>query len=87
MIEHLMKSIHGRYINKYLARVGKQIRRVVSEIPLKLIEKYIEEQKKLISDNMNKYKFNSEETIYRKNYTFHDNKGFWRHLIDWNAHH
>jgi hypothetical protein len=30
MIEYLMKTIDGRYINKYLARVGKLIRKIVA---------------------------------------------------------
>lgn len=33
-----------------------------------------------------KHRFSSEESLFRKNYVFHDSKGFWRHLIDWNAH-
>ena len=24
---------------------------------------------------------------FRKRYVFHETKGFWRHLIDWNAFH
>jgi hypothetical protein len=30
MITYLMKTINGRYINRYLAKVGKHIRRIVS---------------------------------------------------------
>jgi hypothetical protein len=40
-----MKTITGRYINKYLAKVVKYIRNAVSEAPLKIVEKYIENQK------------------------------------------
>ena len=39
-----------------------------------------------MAENMRQHHFNADEVMYRKNYIFHDNKGFWRHLIDWNAH-
>ena len=86
MIEYLMKTIDGRSINKYLERVGKLIKTVISEAPLKIVEKYIEYEKKQQNENMAKHEFSSEDTLFRKNYIFHENKGFWRHLIDWNAH-
>ena len=34
---------------------------------------------------MARHSFSSEDVMFRKNYVFHENKGFWRHLIDWNA--
>lgn len=37
MIEYLMKTIDGRYINKYLAKVGRLIRKMVSDAPLKVV--------------------------------------------------
>ncbi len=37
MIEYLMKTIDGRYINKYMARVSKLIRDAVAEAPLKTV--------------------------------------------------
>ena len=32
------------------------------------------------------YGLTSEESLFRKNYVFHENKGFWKHLTDWNSH-
>lgn len=46
----------------------------------------MEIQKNKIAENMRLHHFSADEVMYRKNYIFHDNKGFWRHLIDWNAH-
>jgi phage terminase Nu1 subunit (DNA packaging protein) len=49
-----MKTINGRYINRYLAKVGKHIRRIVSEIPLKIVDKYMEQEKREIQENVAK---------------------------------
>ena len=46
MIEYFMKTIDGRSINKYLEQVGKHIRAVISETPLKTVEHYIELERK-----------------------------------------
>lgn len=32
-----MKTINGRYINKYLAKVGKYIKDAVAEAPLRVV--------------------------------------------------
>jgi hypothetical protein len=37
MLEYLMKTIDGRYINKYLAKASKLIRDAVAEAPLKTV--------------------------------------------------
>lgn len=81
-----MKTIDGRYINKYMAKVAKFIREAVAEAPLEIVKSYTEIQKNKMVENMKQYSFNADEVMYRKNYVFHDSKGFWRHLIDWNAH-
>lgn len=45
MIEYLMKTINGRYINKYLAKVVKYIRNAVAQAPLRVVELYNYNQK------------------------------------------
>ena len=52
MIEYLMKTIDGRSINRYLERVGEQVKKIISDAPLKLVEKYIEDEKSLITQNI-----------------------------------
>lgn len=36
MLEHFMKTIDGRYINKYLATTSELLKKKVSECPLKV---------------------------------------------------
>jgi len=36
-------------------------------------------------ENINKYSITSDEIPSKKAYIFHDGKGFWRHLVDWNS--
>ena len=47
MLEYLMKTIDGRSINKYLEKVSKHIKGIISDAPLKTVERYIEHEKNL----------------------------------------
>lgn len=80
-----MKTIDGRYINKYIARVSKKLRDFVANIPFKIAEKYMDASKQATIENINKYSITSDEIPSKKAYIFHDGKGFWRHLVDWNS--
>jgi hypothetical protein len=40
MDEYLQKTIDGRYINKYLADISKELKKNVANIPLAIVEKY-----------------------------------------------
>lgn len=34
-----------------------------------------------------KNKLNFDDVPFKKRYIFHESKGFWKHLIDWNSFH
>lgn len=72
MLEHLMKTISGRYINKYLLNTSKLLKKIMAECPLDIVINYIEQKKKLISHNIAKYKVSSDynDPLFRKNYVF-----------------
>ena len=55
MIEYLKKTIDRRSISRYLERVGEQVKKIISDAPLKLVEKYIEDEKSLITQNIERY--------------------------------
>jgi hypothetical protein len=40
MDEYLQKTIDGRYINKYLEKVGILLKKTVVSIPLLVVEKF-----------------------------------------------
>lgn len=54
-LEYLLKTIDGRYINKYMSKVSKRMRTFVNNIPLDFANKYMEISKaktqKNIADN------------------------------------
>ena len=41
--------------------------------------------KKETNKNIEENKISSDDIPFKKSYLFHDGKGFWRHLIDWNS--
>ena len=85
MIEHLLKTMDGRYINKYMDKVKDNLKEIICEIPFKIAETYFEKLKNDIYSNISEKNLSSDEVIFSKNYIFHEEKGFWKHLIDWNA--
>jgi hypothetical protein len=40
MIEYLQKTIDGRYINKYLAKVSKQLKKNVANVHITIVDKF-----------------------------------------------
>jgi hypothetical protein len=38
-----------------------------------------------MADNMKENSFGGDDVPFKKNYIFHQEKGLWRHLIDWNS--
>jgi hypothetical protein len=46
MDEYLQKTISGRYINKYLAKVSRHLKRNVANLHLSIIDKFIDLSKK-----------------------------------------
>ena len=40
--------------------------------------------KREIVENQKGNSFQSDDVPFKKNYVFHEGKGLWRHLIDWN---
>jgi hypothetical protein len=85
MLEYLLKTIDGRYINKYMTRVSKRLRTCMSSAPYRVINLYTETSKQLTNNNIESNKISSDDIPFKKSYLFHDGKGFWRHLIDWNS--
>lgn len=46
MIEYLQKTIDGRYINKYLAKVSRQLKKNVANVHITIVDKFNELSKK-----------------------------------------
>ncbi len=46
MLEYLLKTIDGRYINKYMARVNKRMKTFMSTAPFRAINFYADYSKK-----------------------------------------
>lgn len=53
--------------------------------PYHIINSYNESSKKETLRNTEINKISTDDIPFRKSYLFHDGKGFWRHLIDWNS--
>lgn len=85
MLEYLLKTIDGRYINKYMTKVSKRMKLFMSTAPFRVINFYTENSKKDTNRNIEENKISSDDIPFKKSYLFHDGKGFWRHLIDWNS--
>lgn len=68
-----------------MSKVSKRLRSFVSNIPYDEAYKYSEDSKKKIAKNINDNELSSDDIPFKKSYLFHDGKGFWRHLIDWNS--
>jgi hypothetical protein len=68
-----------------MTRVSKRLRSFLGNSPLKMIERYMEISKRDTLNNIDKNKISSDDIPFKKSYNFHDGKGFWRHLIDWNS--
>ena len=45
MLEYLLKTIDGRYINKYASRVSKRLRNFVMNAPFRVFNLYNERSK------------------------------------------
>lgn len=45
MLEYLLKTIDGRYINKYISKVSKRMRSFIVSAPFKVANKYTEQSK------------------------------------------
>ncbi len=84
-LEYLLKTIDGRYINKYMSKVSKRMRTFVNNIPLDFANKYSELSKAKTVKNIADNNLPSDDIPFKKTYRFHDGKGFWRHLLDWNS--
>lgn len=84
-LEYLLKTIDGRYISKYMSRVSKRLKNFVSNIPMKEAQAYSDRSKQIIAKNIADNALSSDEIPFKKAYQFHQGKGFWRHLIDWNS--
>lgn len=80
-----MKVMDGRYINKYLSIVSGHLKKAVSECPQDIAEDYNQKVKSEIAENLAEKKLSAEDVPLKKNYIFHENKGFWKHLVDWNS--
>lgn len=85
MLEYLLKTIDGRYINKYMTKVSKILRGFMSNVPFRIINLYNETSKRETNRNIDENKISSDDIPFKKSYLFHDGKGFWRHLVDWNS--
>ncbi len=72
MNEYLQKTIDGRFINRYLAKVSKILKTTVSNIPLKMVESFNEESKKQMNQNMKENNFGGDDVPFKKNYVFHE---------------
>jgi len=68
-----------------MSRVSKRLRSLVANTPFRAVERYTEQSKEATISNIAKYQISSDDIPYRKSYLFHDGKGFWRHLLDWNS--
>ena len=84
-LEYLLKTIDGRYINKYMSKVSKRMRTFVNNIPLGFANKYMETSKAKTAKNVADNNLSGDEIPFKKTYKFNDGKGFWRHLLDWNS--
>lgn len=85
MDQYLQKTIDGRYINQYLAKVSNHLKKIVANVQISIVDKFNELSKKEMNDNMKEGSFGGDDVPFKKNYTFHEEKGLWRHLIDWNS--
>jgi hypothetical protein len=85
MLEYLLKTIDGRYINKYMTRVSKRLRSFLGNSPFRVINLFMDSSKRDTLRNIEENKISSDDIPFKKSYNFHDGKGFWRHLIDWNS--
>jgi len=68
-----------------MSRVSKRLKTFVSNIPLKEAQAYSDRSKQIIAKNIADNALSSDEIPFKKAYQFHQGKGFWRHLIDWNS--
>lgn len=85
MLEYLMKTVDGRNINKYMSKVSKRLRFFIMNAPYRVVNLYTERSKSQTNKNIEENKISSDDIPLRKSYLFHDGKGFWRHLVDWNS--
>lgn len=40
MLEYLLKTIDGRFVNKYITRVSKKLRSFMSNVPYKVVNRF-----------------------------------------------
>lgn len=52
MLEYLLKTIDGRYINKYMTKVSKILRGFMSNVPFRIINIYNETSKRETNRNI-----------------------------------
>lgn len=52
MLEYLLKTIDGRYINKYMTRVSKRMKLFMSTAPFRVINFFTENSKKETNKNI-----------------------------------
>jgi hypothetical protein len=71
MIEYLQKTIDGRYINKYLAKVSRQLKKNVANVHITIVDKFNELSKKEMNENLKENNFGGDDVPFKKNYFFH----------------
>jgi hypothetical protein len=71
MIEYLQKTIDGRYINKYLAKVSRQLKKNVANVHITIVDKFNELSKKEMNENLKENNFGGDDVPFKKNYVFH----------------
>jgi hypothetical protein len=59
-LEYLLKTVDGRYINKYMSRVSKRLKTFVCNIPMKEAQTYSDRSKFRISENIRENSLSSD---------------------------
>lgn len=66
-----MKTIDGRYINKYLAKVSRILKAIVANTPFEGVERYMEISKNETTKNINELQMRGDDIPFKKSYVFH----------------
>lgn len=67
----MQKTIDGRYVNKYLAKVSKHLKKNVTNVHISIVDKFNELSKKEMNENLKENNFGGDDVPFKKNYVFH----------------